>query len=204
MTTTPITCKFCNSVVERELSKYNNSLKRGQKDWFCSKPCMNYYHRVERDCSECGKKIVRSSFQAAKSKNSFCSLSCAAIYNNTHKTKGSRRSKLEKYLEEQLIVLFPTLEILFNYKDVIGSELDIYIPSFRLAIELNGIYHFRPIYGEKKLKQIQDNDCSKIEACNKQLITLVTIDTTNQKQWCRESSKDFLTSISELLNSYLG
>lgn len=204
MNTTLITCKFCNSVAERSISRYNADLRKGQTDWFCSKPCMNQYHRVERKCCQCNKKVVRNSFQAAKSKNSFCSLSCAAIYNNTHKTKGTRRSKLEKYLEQQLAVLFPTLEIRFNCKDVIGSELDIYIPSFRLAIELNGIYHFKPIYGEKKLKEVKDNDVSKIEACNKQLITLVTINTTDQKQWSKESSNDFLTSITELLSSYLG
>jgi hypothetical protein len=204
MNTTLITCEFCNKVVERNLSKYNTGLKRGQKNWFCSKPCMNQYHRVETDCFQCGEKVCRNSFQAAKSKNLFCSLSCAAIYNNTHKTKGTRRSKLEKYLEEQLNQLFPTLEIMFNCKDIIDSELDIYIPQLRLAIELNGIYHFKPIYGERKLKKIQDNDVLKIEACSKKQITLVTINTSNQKQWNQESSKEFLTSVTEIVKSYLG
>lgn len=201
--TTQITCKFCGTIKELLLSRYNFRAKNGQTDWFCSTTCFNRSHRVERDCSHCGKKVKRKSSQAIRSKNSFCSQSCSATYNNTHKTKGSRRSKLEKYLEEQLTLLFPNLEILFNCKDVINSELDIYIPDFRLAIELNGIYHFKPIYGEKKLKKIQDNDLLKIEVCNRHRITLVTINTANQKQWCQESSKDFLTTITELLTSYL-
>ena len=36
------------------------------------------------------------------------------------------RSKLEKWLEEQLIKMYPNLEIHFNRKDAINSELDIY------------------------------------------------------------------------------
>lgn len=198
-----ITCDFCKSIVERKVSSYNRSIKKGQKGYFCSRPCVLKYNSVERVCPQCGKNVHRCKFEAAKSKNSFCSQSCSATYNNTHKTKGSRRSKLEKYLEEQLTLLFPNLEILFNCKDVINSELDIYIPQLKLAIELNGIHHYQPIYGEEKLKKIQNNDSLKTEVCNKQLITLVTINTSNQKKWNRESSKNFLATIKELLDSYM-
>ena len=38
--------------------------------------------------------------------------------------------------------------------EAINSELDVYVPSLNLAFELNGIFHYEPIYGEKKLNQI--------------------------------------------------
>lgn len=200
-------CSFCNSSIKRTISKYNQVKKLNQNVFFCSQTCSGKYKsqtlNVESTCSQCSKKFIKKQSQAIRSKNSFCSCSCAATYNNAHKTKGTRRSKLEKYLEEQLAILFPNIEILFNCKDVINSELDIYIPDFKLAIELNGIYHFKPIYGEKKLKKIQDNDLLKIEACNRQFITLVNINTCKQKKWNRESSQKYLDTISELINSYL-
>jgi len=197
-----VTCKCCEKIVERDLSRYNRDVSRGQKNWYCSRYCLFHGKSIEIDCTQCGKTVRRVNTQAIRSKNAFCSRSCAAIYNNAHKTKGTTRSKLEKYLEEQLTLLFPDLEILFNCKDVINSELDIYIPKFKLAIELNGICHYKPIYGEKKLKEIQANDFRKIEMCTKHLITLVTVNTTAQGQWSSESSKEFLISIKELLNSY--
>lgn len=198
-----ITCDFCKSVVERPLSVYNRGLKRNQKGYFCSRPCVHQFNCVERNCSQCSKKIKRSNSQAAKFANSFCSQSCAATYNNTHKTKGIRRSKLEKYLEEQLALLFPNLEIQFNHKKAICSELDIYIPLLKLAIELNGVFHTQPIYGESKLRKIQDNDLVKKEACYIQLITLVSIDTSHQKQFTPESSKEYLNTIVEVIESKL-
>ena len=81
-------------------------------------------------------------------------MSCAATYNNKNKTHGTRRSKLECFIEKKLSELYPDLTIHYNQKDTINSELDIYIPSFKLAFELNGIFHYEPIYGEEKLNQI--------------------------------------------------
>jgi hypothetical protein len=66
---------------------------------------------------------------------------------------GYNRSKLEIYLEQELIKLYSTLEIHFCRSDTIGSELDIYIPSLKLAFEINGIFHYKPIFGEDKLKK---------------------------------------------------
>ena len=87
-------------------------------------------------------------------KNNFCSRSCSATFNNKNKTYGTRRSKLEVFLEKELIKLYPDLLFHFNRKDTINSELDIYIPSLKLAFELNGIFHYEPIYGDNKLSPL--------------------------------------------------
>ena len=43
-------------------------------------------------------------------------------------------------------------------KSVINSELDFYFPNLKLAIEINGPLHYKPIYGKDKLIQIQNNN----------------------------------------------
>ena len=73
-------------------------------------------------------------------------------------------------------MLFPSLEFHFNRKDTINSELDIYIPSLKIAFELNGIFHYEPIYGPEKLGQINNNDERKMQACIEHGIELCLID----------------------------
>ena len=68
-----------------------------------------------------------SEYKKSKSGNNFCSKSCATKYNNAHKTKGTRVSKLELYIQSQLLKLYPNLLFLFNDRTAINSELDIYI-----------------------------------------------------------------------------
>jgi len=142
-------------------------------------------------------------FYAPIYKNNFCSLSCSAIYNNKNKKHGTRRSKLEVWLEKQLILLYPNLDIHFNRKDTIGSELDIYIPSINLAIELNGIFHYEPIFGNDKLNQIQENDISKSKACIDNEIDLCIIDTSGQKYFKPKTSQKYLNIIIKIFKERL-
>lgn len=128
-------------------------------------------------------------------KNNFCSSSCAAKYNNTHKTTGTRRSKLEKWIEEQLTIFHPNLEIHYNKTNAINGELDIYIPSLKLAFELNGIFHYEPIYSKEKLSSTQNNDKRKFQACLEQEIELCIIDTSSQGYFKITTSQKFLDII---------
>src|ERR1019366_2749034 len=114
-----------------------------------------------------------------------------ASHSNTHKTKGIRKSKLECWLENKLPLLYPNQTFHFNCKDAINSELDIYIPSLKLAFELNGIFHYEPIYGVNKLEQITNNDHRKFQACIENGIELCIIDTSNQKHFTEKSSDKF-------------
>lgn len=135
----------------------------------------------------------------SKSGKQFCSSSCAATYNNTHKSHGTRRSKLEKYIELELGEMFPNLEIHFNRKDAINSELDVYIPSLKLAFELNGVFHYMPIYGEAHLNKVKMNDGNKIMMCINNGIKLEVIDSSGQKNFSKVTSTDYIRRISSFI-----
>jgi len=60
-----------------------------------------------------------------------------------------------------------------------GLELDIFIPSMKLAIEYQGIQHFEPVKhwgGQEALKRIQERDRKKREICNELGIQLIYYD----------------------------
>jgi endo-alpha-1,4-polygalactosaminidase (GH114 family) len=99
-----------------------------------------------------------------------------------------------------LTKLYPYIQIDFNEKSAINSELDIYIPSLSLAFELNGILHYNPIYGTEKLQQIQNNDNKKIKECKEKQINLVIIDTRKQNYFKEKTSKEYLKIITETIN----
>lgn len=123
------------------------------------------------------------------------------MYRNANKIQGVRRSKLEAWLEQQLLALYPLLEFHFNRKDAINSELDIYIPSLKLAFELNGIFHYEPIFGSEKLGQIQNNDQRKHQACNERGIELCLIDTSSLKYFKPEKAKKYLSIITSIIDN---
>jgi uncharacterized Zn finger protein (UPF0148 family) len=182
-------CKNCQEVFEIQTKFVRSRIKKGVKTpgEFCSRQCKGEFFRKRLTirCANCDKEFTRTPTQANgngrnKSERSFCSQSCAATYNNTHKVTGTRRSKLESYLEERLRSEFPSLILICNGKDTIGSELDFYFPQLRLAIELNGVFHYEPIYGQDKLEQIQTNDQQKFLACHQTGIELCVVSCTEK------------------------
>lgn len=104
-------------------------------------------------------------------------------------------------MQEQLSLQYPNLEIHYNRKDAINSELDIYIPSLKLAFELNGIFHYEPIYGPEKLSKIQNNDNRKFQACLEKGIELVIIDTSGLKYFKPLKAQSFYQIIINIINN---
>ncbi len=200
----PLQCKQCSNAFYRTKNYIKsctnpNNCHTGE---YCSTKCQNAYAYppVFVDCKQCNKSFKKLPSQIKKYPNHFCSSSCAATYNNQHKTTGNRRSKLEIYLEDELPKLYPDLEFLFNKKDAINSELDIYIPSLKLAFELNGIFHYEPIYGKDKLSQIQNNDQRKIQACIERNIEFCIIDTSTLKYFKPVNAKKYLDIITSIID----
>lgn len=197
-------CKNCGMFFDRRLSLVNYNIRvRNRRHAFCSRRCYLLFNenQIEKTCCQCyntfarKKGDIRQNERRNKSGNHFCSQSCAATYNNLHKTTGNRRSKLEVWLEEQLRTLYPNLEILFNTKETINAELDIYFPNLRLAFELNGIYHYEPIHGGEKLTSIQTNDHRKFAACIEKGIALCVVDVSTMKNFKPVKGQQFLDII---------
>lgn len=200
----PIQCDKCNKVFEKKCKYVKlHLLYRPSYHQFCSKNCSVSFacKKIEVSCKQCNKSFFKVNAELKKHPNSFCSRSCAATFNNTHKTHGCRKSKLEKHLESLLPSLYPNLEFHFNRKDAINSELDIYIPSLELAFELNGIFHYEPIYGSDKLNQIKNNDSRKYQACLEKNIELCIIDTSGLKYFKPEKCQKYLDIITNIINT---
>lgn len=203
-------CDCCHNDFETSSNRWKQSRSRKKiygELTYCSTKCRilgrGFSLTKEVKCLKCDSIFLKKGNDVTRSPNHFCKQSCAASYNNKNKTHGTRRSKLEAWLEEKLVNLYPNLEIHFNRKDAINSELDIYIPSLKLAVELNGIFHYESIYGSEKLEKIQNNDLIKIKICQSKNIELININTSIQKKFSEETSYMFLNEIINLINEKL-
>ena len=201
-------CEQCHKPFEltkhRIQQKIRESKKHRGAGSYCSPSCAyeGLTTTIQCACGNCGTPLFRTPL-ALKTKTGhvFCSSSCSATYTNTHKTTGIRRSKLEIWLETQLSKLYPTLEIHYCRKDAINGELDIYIPSLKLAFELNGVFHYEPIYGTEKLAATQTNDGRKHQACTEMGIELCIIDTSRQKYFKESTAKPYLNIIKQIIDA---
>lgn len=200
-------CCYCQQAFQATKTKIKYVLKTGKLIKFCNSICKQKASNrsVTDACGFCGSLCTRQlkEYKGSKSGKIFCNSSCAAKYNNTHRVTGNRRSKIEIWIEQQLRILFPELNILFNDKTAINSELDIYIPSLSLAFELNGIFHYEPIYGQKKLDQIQINDNNKFYLCQQHNISLCIIDISKMIHFKPLKSQKFLDIIFSIISQNL-
>jgi hypothetical protein len=204
----PLQCYICKKIfskTKKEISQVIHKTNRSFVCKYCSRQCFykSMITKITLSCKHCGTKFQKTPNQFKKTKNHFCSRSCSTTFHNTHKTQGCRRSKLEIWLEEQLTKIYPSLDIRFNETSAINSELDIYIPQLQVAFELNGIFHYEPIYGPKKLKQIQNNDDRKFQACLEMNIELCVIDSSIFKNFKPHKAQKFLDIITSIVDSKL-
>jgi len=204
----PLECLECHNTHHRTkntvLRILNGSLKRTQKGCFCSHKCAELFkHKTSvfsTVCGECNKGITK--YKTDEKIKNFCSYSCRAKYWNKNRMWSNKhnRSKLEKWMEKRLTELYPLLEIHYNKMNAIDIELDIYIPSLKLAFELNGVFHYKPVYGKERLKVKQTNDIRKIQLCLERKIELHVIDTTSQISFREKTSQKFFDFISTTIN----
>lgn len=206
----PFACDVCDThsqakrhLLWRHSIKLASPEKLEESKRVCSKLCQAVLlnKHTESNCPQCGKLFSRGRGERSRNKSAFCSRSCSASFNNAHKTKGCRRSKLEVYLEAELVNAFPSVRFLFNDVSAINAELDIYCPELRLAFELNGIFHFEPIYGIEKLTATQKNDKRKILACAEKGIELCVLDTMSLTYFKKQHAEKFLRIISQFISS---
>jgi hypothetical protein len=200
----PLQCIKCNKIYYKYKEDITQALKPNAKKKYnhCSRKCYlnSITHQFNAKCTNCGIEFKSTKSRNERSKQRFCSHKCNGIYQSKNKKHGSKRSKLEIWLEAQLTTQYPNIEFHFNKKDAIGSELDIYIPALSLAFELNGIFHYEPIYGDKKLNNTIKNDQNKFKSCIEHQIDLCVIDTSHQLYFKENTSKKYLDVITNIIN----
>lgn len=202
----PLECECCRKTFYGPKHKIQWVLNHnGYRFKYCSEKCRNktMSKRIDSMCEQCQKPILVNPHQLNRFNHHFCSRSCAAIYHNSHKHFGCRRSKLEMWIEKILTEKYPHLEIHYNKTNAINAELDIYIPSLKLAFELNGVFHYEPIFSEEKLKKTQTNDQRKFQVCSELSISLCVIDVHNTKYLKKERDKKFLDIVVDIINEKL-
>lgn len=85
------------------------------------------------------------------------------------------RSQAEQNTTDLLRFYFRGLTILPNDKTAVGKELDIYIPEFRIAIEIDGVFHQRVVTTEETFERMKRNDLKKSALCEAAGIKLIRI-----------------------------
>lgn len=139
-----------------------------------------YNSKVEVKCKVCGgvfhstKSQVLAISRGGRKKKTLesCSRKCSSVI------KGSKtRSMPEIILYSLISTEFPDLEIIQNDRDVLecGLEIDLYLPTYRLAIEVNGPTHYDNIYGELRLLRTELNDMRKKDKAEELGITMKII-----------------------------
>jgi len=189
--------RYSEPCVTRHFSSWNNALLHvfGETYQDSHKP-----HPII--CEECGAVCHKTPCQIKQSEHHFCSLSCSSKYHQKNKTTGTNCSKAEKYIRQKLDTQFPNLNVKYNNRKIIGKELDIYIPSLSIAFEINGIFHYLPIFGQKKLDKTQKSDLEKKQLCFAKNISLHVIDISSMNIFSEKQTESFYKMIEqEILRS---
>ena len=204
----PMECEFCAETFYLDAKYVRSDIKLGNNGCkFCSIRCASRSKitSITKPCAQCIKITTRTLMEFNKSKNGniFCSRSCAAKFNNRNKSTGTRRSKFEIWIEQSLMEKYLNIEIIFNKLAEIGYELDIYIPYLKLAFEINGIFHYRPVYGDAKFASIIDNDLDKHKICERSGVKLISIDISSINNFTPSKGKMYLDEIIGYIDSRL-
>lgn len=187
-----ILCKFCGKTVKRRPTELG-------KNTFCSYRCSGFFYNTPKkkirnstkklrpntlanvNCSNCGKTIQRDRYAREHHKFFYCNRSCQAIYANKTYNRAGRfgrnRSKAEDELSALISTEFPNMGLVKNDRSTIvgGLELDLWLPSVKIAIELNGPCHYIPLFGTAELTRTMSKDEIKKQECQRLGIRLFII-----------------------------
>ena len=181
------------NVIQSKLGAHNN-----EKTIYCSRKCFDkqLITKQKVNCLQCNKLFEKVLNQIKKFPNHFCSRSCAGKYNAAHKTKGNRRSKLEIWLENQLTKLFPTLKIIYNQRDTINAELDIYIPNLKFLLRIQSyLFIMNPYMARINSLTFKQMIIENFELALEKNIELVILACFKERYFKETSSRKYLNTL---------
>jgi len=94
----PCVCDFCNNTFEKSRQHIGIQIKRNQTLTFCNSNCCNLSRTKKHYdviCVTCEKPVNKTNSDMQKSKNHFCSRSCAAKHNNANRLPTSEETKIK-------------------------------------------------------------------------------------------------------------
>ena len=110
-------------------------------------------------------------------------------------------SKLEKYLRTALaknhVVEFHKTNLTSDSR----LEVDLYLPDLKLVIEIDGISHFEPVWGEDRLRKHQASDTKKASMLLSSGYNVLRVKQLT-KTLSDKKKRDTLKSIIEVLGSF--
>lgn len=191
-----IKCNTCGTMFKKKLSQITEFN-------YCTKECFHkslFGQSRVLICDHCNIEFSLEEYLCKREvKFRFCSKSCRAKFYAKIRKLGAV-SKLEIWLQEKLFNLYPNIQFSFNNREVVGLELDIYLPKLQLAFEINGPTHYTPIYGIKQLKHVQSKDILKFSLCENAGIELFVVDSSHQIKVNKDTSKVFLEYICQIID----
>jgi hypothetical protein len=127
------------------------------------------------------------------------------LYRHTLPFNIPKRSKNEIRLYKLLKDEFPNLNIIPNDRYLFnGLEADIAIPSLSIVIEWNGTQHYKPIFGQKSFKKVQNNDKRKLLIAQQKNINLIVIpDFSTDKDIVQKAFQQTSSIVKQQLNLQL-
>lgn len=190
---------FCN----RSCASIFNGLNRARKPKEIKKP-----RRIVFECvfqCTCGKTVLRTKNQLRKSKSgeAFCSKSCRMKQHNLlgiTACPSFQVSSEERILFDLIQADFPELKVERNCRNILpsGLELDLFIPSLNIAIELNGPVHFFPIFGNEQFLKTKNKDIIKQMEASALGLNLIVVDISKSK-----SKKRTIADLTLYYNEYI-
>lgn len=157
------TCAHCHQTFRAEVPR------RKKPGRYCSLACTRLARRKRtiRTCAVCLKPYHVRPWEVASKRKVACSRQCASRIGS---------SQTETLLGTYIECLGCTF--IRNDRTILdGLEIDIVLPDHKIAIEVNGPTHYRPIYGKAKYDRTRSNDVKKKELLRRLGFTMLCVST---------------------------